>query len=236
MPEANKGAPPPPLVLTRQSSRDLDRAARDLLGIPTLLLMENAGAALARESLRLVAGPPPLEGFLFLCGPGNNGGDGYCAARRLLDDGDRLEVFSFGVRSDPDSDAGRNRSILERAGLAVRACPRAPELARRLERPVLVVDALFGTGLSRPLEGEAAEVVDAVNASGRTVLAADIPTGLDADTGEILGRAVRAAATVTFAAPKRGFFLSAGPSHAGRILVGDLGIPPRFLAGFLEPL
>ncbi|HKB16528.1 MAG TPA: NAD(P)H-hydrate epimerase [Planctomycetota bacterium] len=231
MAEANKGA-----VLTRRSSRDLDRAAQDLLGLPTLLLMENAGAALSAEALRLLAGPPRLEGAIFLCGPGNNGGDGYCAARRLLDDGRSLEVFSFGARPDPLSDAGRNRSILEKAGLAVRAVPPPSGLARTLGRPLLVVDALFGTGLSRPLEGEAADMVDAVNASGRTVLAADLPSGLDADTGEILGRAVRASATVTFAAPKRGFLLSAGPSHVGKVLVGDLGIPPRFLARFLEPL
>ncbi len=228
MPEANKGA-----VLTRRSSRELDRMAERVLGIPTLLLMENAGAALAAEALRLLA--PPLEGLLFLCGPGNNGGDGYCAARRLLDDRHRLEVYSLGDRPDPGSAAGRNRSILENAGLAVPACPRPSELARLLQRPVLVVDALFGTGLSRPLEGEAADVVDSVNASGRPVLAADIPTGLDADSGEILGRAIRATETVTFAAPKRGFFLSAGPSHVGKVLVGDLGIPPRFLADFLEP-
>ncbi|HET6202360.1 MAG TPA: NAD(P)H-hydrate epimerase [Planctomycetota bacterium] len=231
----NTNEPQALLVLSRRSARGLDEAATNLLRMPTILLMENAGGAIAAEALRLCAGPAPLEGVLFLCGPGNNGGDGYSAARRLLDGRRRLEVFSFGRRPLPDSDAGLNRAILERAGAPVRACPPASELAALLERPLLVVDALFGTGFSRPLEGEAAAIVEVLNASGRTVLAADLPTGLDADTGEVLGRAVRASTTVTFAAPKRGFYLSAGPSHVGKVVVGDLGLPPRFLAAYLEP-
>jgi len=219
-----KNSPP----WSRSQARRLDREAPERLGMPSLLLMENASAALA-AAIRQICGENEAPGELvFLCGPGNNGGDGYAAARRFLGGGLPTSILALDA-PDPSRapDAALNREIFLRSGGRLEPLPAPDRLPDRLRaREALLVDALFGTGLSRPLEGRALALVEAVARAGRPVVAVDLPTGLDADSGEVLGAAIPARVTVTFAAPKRGFALGEGPALVGRIVVADLGVPP----------
>ena len=200
--------------LTVAEARAVDADAVQRLGMPTVLLMENAGRAVAEEALRLGTQ------FLVLCGPGNNGGDGLVAARHL---GTAAQVH---LLAEPDParspDAALQLRILRAAGRTVQVGPSLPPVPA----PGTVwIDALHGTGLARPLEGAALAWVLAMNAAAGPKLAVDIPSGLHGDTGEVLGAAVRADVTVTFVAPKHGMLRGAGPAHCGRIVVAGLGLP-----------
>jgi NAD(P)H-hydrate epimerase len=198
-------------------------------GVPSSILMENAGAALV-EALR--ARYPGWTRVVVVCGPGNNGGDGLVAARLLAFAGVRASVFTLG---DPDSyrgDPAENLSRAWAAGIAPEPLAGAAarrRLTRELSDADGVVDALFGTGLSRPLSGEAARVVAALNGSGRAIVAADVPSGLSSDSGEVRGPAVRAALTVAFAACKPCHVLPPASAACGRLVVADIGIPRRTL-------
>ncbi len=226
----------PDLVLTREAVRELDRRAIEEYGIPSIVLMENAGRACAEEALAMLGGSPGrLHGsVLVCCGPGNNGGDGLVVARTLWNRGVEVRVAYAGTRAQLDAssaDARTNARLVERLGLALEFLEREEEIASLssvLGSSALVVDALFGTGLSRPLAGLPAALIDALNQARRPVLAVDLPSGLDADTGEVLGRAVRADVTVTFVARKRGFGVGRGPELCGRVRVAEIGIP-RYL-------
>jgi NAD(P)H-hydrate epimerase len=211
--------------------REWDRRTIEELGLPGIALMEDAGSGAARvvRELHAVAPQAYPQPFVVLCGPGNNGGDGYVVARHLDVAGLAVEVWlAFDrARLDPASDAGVNLAVLERAGIPVHYTP-APHTAPAdldLARPCTVVDALLGTGLSRALREPYLSWVRAAAASGRAVVALDVPTGLDADSGEVLGAVLPARHTVTFGAAKRGFFREEGPRTTGKVHVVALGIP-----------
>ena len=167
--------------------------------------MERAGAAAFRA---LVRRWPGARRVTVVCGTGNNGGDGFVAARRAREAGREVRVFVVG---DPGRLGRAAAAMLEAMrGAGVGCEPFAPSAA--LEG--VVVDALFGAGLSRPVAGAAADAIDAMNAAGAPVLAVDVPSGLGPDTGSVRGRAVRASLTVTFIAPKRGFSPGPAPTTA----------------------
>ena len=201
--------------ITADEARAIDRDAAQRLGMPTILLMENAARAVAEFAATMG------DRFLLLCGSGNNGGDGLAAARHL--GRERCLVHAL---AEPDParapDAALQLRILRAAGWSVRigALPEAS-----LVGDAVVVDALFGTGLSRPLDGDARRWVEFANALPGKKLAVDIPSGLHADTGEILGVAFRADVTVTFEAEKVGMTLRHGPRLCGRVEVASLGLP-----------
>jgi NAD(P)H-hydrate epimerase len=230
--------------LSRQEVRSLDeQAARDL-GLPTLLLMENAGrgaAALLAERASHGSTPPPR--VLILCGPGNNGGDGGVVARHLDAWGFPVEIVWLARREQLRGDAETQWQILSRAGLDQSLWyeghaddPGPEELDSLMAGPGWLVDGLFGTGLTRPLEGAFAMAVEAMNRSGKPILALDLPSGLDADRGVPLGTAVRATLTATFVAPKLGFSAPGARAFTGEVAVIDIGLPRRLLAPFLaEP-
>jgi hydroxyethylthiazole kinase-like uncharacterized protein yjeF len=205
--------------ITAAQARALDQWAAHTLGMPTLLLMEHAGLAVARVAKELAG-----KGEVWIaCGPGNNGGDGLAACRLL-----HPQARAFLVRA-PDAgkapEAARQLRILEQAGVAV--VRRREELSGR---PVLLVDALLGTGVTRPVEGEVADTIRWMNGLDVPILAVDLPSGMHADTGEALGVAVRAQCTVTFARPKLGLTTEKGWPLAGRVLVASLGIPETAIA------
>jgi NAD(P)H-hydrate epimerase len=205
--------------------RAIDRWAIGTIGIPSVALMENAGRGVADV---ILDEPGRLDGpVAVVCGPGNNGGDGFVAARHLRNAGVDVLVLLNGRTDayDRDGDAGTNFRVVRRMGIPVVEAADAAELRRRLTKAAIVVDALYGTGLSRPVEGPAREAIEAVNGAGRPVLAVDIPSGLDADTGQPLGAAVRAAITATMAFPKRGFRAGRGPVYCGTVRVIDIGLP-----------
>ncbi len=207
---------------TSDHMRRLDRLAESEYGIPTLLLMENAGrgAADAIESL--------LEGrdrpVAVVCGKGNNGGDGFVIARHLHNRGYPVVVHLVAEASaiSPASDAGVNLSILAKMRVPILPLPIAPDAQ-------LVVDALLGTGLSGPVRPPFDAAIRAVNAHGAPVAAVDVPSGLDADDGRVLGVAVRAVLTATFGLVKRGLTTGEGPAHAGRVVLVDISIPRELL-------
>ena len=207
-------------LFTASQMRAADASAADA-GIPLLLLMEGAGRAVAEVALR-----HPNPDVLILCGKGNNGGDGYVAARQMLD-GRRVEVLELSD-TPGSSDAATMRGALLAHGLEPQPLTR-DALTSALQTRPLVIDALFGSGLTRALEGELAEVAETLNESRCDVLSIDIPSGLSADTGEILGPHVRATRTVQLAGAKvSSLFHPAKAAFGGSEVVG-IGIPDEIL-------
>lgn len=188
-------------------------------GVPSLTLMENAGRAVAEEAA-LMAGKPGAR-FAVMCGPGNNGGDGFVAARHLKHMGHDVRVFLLGQREALKGDAGLMSQRWD--GMV-----RSPDVADPASMDV-IVDALFGAGLTRALDADAAAAVSAINASGTPVLAVDVPSGLDGTTGEAAGPAVQASRTVTFFRRKPGHLLMPGRALCGTTIVADIGIPAAVL-------
>jgi ADP-dependent NAD(P)H-hydrate dehydratase / NAD(P)H-hydrate epimerase len=212
----------PVAVHTANQVRALDRHAIDELQIPSYTLMTRAGEA----ALSVLRGCwPSAQRIAVVCGPGNNGGDGYVLARLARQQ--RLEVVAIGLH-EPARLQGDARSAYDdfiAAGGTVGGWQ-----ANCLRGADVVVDAIFGVGLSRPVTGVAAEAIAAINHSDARVLALDIPSGLHADTGEILGDAVRAERTITFIGLKLGFYLGEGPNYAGIVMFDALELPAQALA------
>lgn len=223
----SKAVKPARYVLDRESVRRVDRAAVEEYGVPGVVLMENAARGLAAEALAMLPGGGAV---VIVCGWGNNGGDGYALGRHLHNAGVDVTLVSLG-EPKAGTDAATNREICRRMGI------RAVGLddARRLAPGDLVVDAIFGTGLDRPVTGSAAEAIEWINATGRPVLAVDVPSGLDCDTGATLGVAVRAARTVTFVAPKPAMRDPAARELVGEVVVVDIGAPVELLERFGGP-
>ncbi|HEY1955199.1 MAG TPA: NAD(P)H-hydrate dehydratase [Polyangiaceae bacterium] len=224
-------------VLSRDQIRAFDRAAIER-AVPSLVLMENAGRnatdVLERE---LLASSARAKRVLVVCGTGNNGGDGFVIARQLLVRGARVQVALVGDRSKLSADAKTNASAWSGLGGTIETLTAPPSL----DETDAVVDALFGTGLDRPLEGLARDVVEKISTVRERVFAVDIPSGLDAQTGAILGAAVHASHTATFAHYKLGLLTPSGATYAGKIHVVDIGVPASLVdhvghdAALLEP-
>lgn len=219
-------------IMSRQEVRQVDAWAIQEIGVPGVVLMENAGrscAELAREKLADVKEPR----VCIFCGTGNNGGDGYVIARHLLYAGHRVRIVLCGDRERVRGDARINLDILERLGHTVEQLdPGDADVPARIRALAgeadLIVDALFGTGLHGELKKEYQTLVEAINDLDRPVLAVDIPSGLDCDTGEPLGTAIRAAYTVTFVAVKKGFATSSeARRYTGELYVASIGVEPR---------
>jgi NAD(P)H-hydrate epimerase len=201
--------------------------------------MENAGHAVAHWlSPRLELGPTARP-TLFICGPGNNGGDGGVAARHLDGLGLPVTVAWLMPGTGLRGAARIEFEILERAGITTVRLPLNPAadltpLQALCAQAGWFVDAFLGTGLSRPVAGPAEQVIRTMNDAGRPILAVDIPSGLDADTGSVLGTAVRATATITFVAPKVGFHSPEAKAHLGEVIVAPIGLPRSLLRAYLD--
>jgi len=206
--------------------RALDRRAIDDHGIPGYTLMQRAGAAAFAE---LRARWPAARRIAVACGGGNNGGDGYVVARLAREAGLDVTLLQLGDPQRLHGDAATAAAAWRAAGGAV-----APFAAAGLAGAEVIVDALLGTGLERPVEGAWAEAIEALNAASAPLLALDLPSGLDADRGVPLGGAVHAAATVTFVGQKPGLYTGAGPDHAGAVRFARLDLPDAVYAG-VEP-
>ncbi len=217
-------------TLTRAQVREFDRQAIQTYGVPGVVLMENAGRGCAEWLMRL---NPQRQSVVILCGPGNNGGDGFVIARHLDNAGWPVRVHLFALPyHNPTSEAAINYYILRNSQIGLNHClpetmdlPQLSPLRHELAAAGWIVDALFGTGLSKPLGSPFAELVQVVTASGRPVFAVDIPSGLDCDTGEPLGVCIRATHTATFVAAKRGFLNPHSRHWTGEVQVIDIGAP-----------
>lgn len=216
-------------AFTREEVREIDRAAIEDYGIPGVVLMENAGRFAAEIAMDMVGRRADANVAVF-CGKGSNGGDGFVIVRHMMNAGlsPRLCVAARAEELRGETDAGINFEILLKMGARAREAvgETAAEVADEMLRGAdLVVDALLGTGIDGEVREPMRTLIDSVNEAGCPVLAIDIPSGLDCNTGETLGAAVRATETVTFVGPKVGFFEADGPSCVGKIHVGDIGAP-----------
>ncbi len=214
-------------ISTVQEMRNLDRTAIETYGIPEQILMENAGEA--AYFVLLTRFGVTGRRFAIFCGGGNNGGDGFVVARKILSSGGSARVFVLGDRQAYRGAARDNLEMLERSGGEV-VSPASPEDAEHdLARCDVVVDAIFGTGLARDVEGRYAEVIQRIHRSGRPVLSLDIPSGIHGDTGQEMGTSVRASATVTFGLPKLGNLLYPGFEHCGELFVTHISFPSSMI-------
>jgi ADP-dependent NAD(P)H-hydrate dehydratase / NAD(P)H-hydrate epimerase len=225
-------------LVTAAEMRALDRAAVKERKIPGLRLMENAGKAVVQEMERQF-GRLRDRTVTVVSGKGQNGGDGFVVARLLRQRGCRTRVVLLAAASLLTGDSattfrkykqagGRTHQVADEASIAG-----VQSLVCESE---ILVDAIFGTGLNAPVQGAAAVVMNLMNRSRRRTVAIDLPSGLHADSGQILGTAVQALLTVTLARPKRGLYLGDGPNVAGIIRIGDIGIPPEVIARAKIPL
>ncbi len=214
-------------VLSGTQMAELDRHAIEKLGIPSLVLMELAGRAVLAE---LCARFPKIahKKIVIVIGKGNNGGDGLVVARGLLDLGASVDVHALGSLKEFSPETRKQADILHKLGLVVKHCtkPRdVPKLARALADADIVIDGLFGTGFRGTAHDLAAKAIELINLSAAFVCAIDIPSGVEADTGQVLGPAVCADLTVTFELPKLGLVLYPGRQYAGELVVKPLGYP-----------
>jgi NAD(P)H-hydrate epimerase len=218
-------------TIDRQTARDLDRRAVEEFGLASIVLMENAGRGVADELCQL-----GIDGRVVICcGPGNNGGDGFVIARHLDLRGFEVEVYAWCwpealiARGNPGApgrgDAAINLTVLQSSQMPVHLDLATDSLAERFHGVSWIVDALLGTGSRGEPRAPLDAVIDAINASGVSVLAVDLPSGLDCDTGQAAQHTIRATHTCTFVAAKPGFFVPKAEQYTGRVHVLDIGAP-----------
>ena len=209
--------------LTRAQVRAFDKHAIEQLGIPSVVLMENAGRGVAQVLHVLgIRGP-----VVIACGKGNNGGDGLVIARHLANAGCDVSVLLFARPSELSPDAAIQWNVVQKMRLPAQIALQPLDemtLATSFAKAEWIVDALFGTGLTGPVRSPFDRIITLINGSPARVLAVDIPSGLDADTGEPLGPTIRAEHTVTFVAPKLGFRNPAAAAFTGQVHVADIGV------------
>lgn len=209
-----------PAAVTPEQAFEIDRAATERFGIPSILLMENAGRAAADEAVKMLQ--KRRGSVAVVLGKGKNAGDGLVTARTLHNRGVPVRLYRVFEEIPPEGDVGANLRMAGALGLALEPLP--------FGRPALIVDAILGIGLSRDVTGAAKEAIEAVNAARASVLAIDVPSGLDAKTGLPRGTAVRADVTVTMGFLKTGFRAASAKKYTGRIVVAEIGYPRDLFA------
>jgi NAD(P)H-hydrate epimerase len=220
------------IAISRQQARRFDDWAINTLGIPGVVLMENAGRSCAELIEEKLAGIVRPKVCLF-CGTGNNGGDGYVIARCLLNIGFEVLVVICGQADKVKGDARINLEILKRIGCIIENLdPAEPDAGRKVDLFVngagMIVDCLFGTGLDRFLSDSYKALIEKINSQKTPILAVDVPSGLDCNTGRPLGAAVKADYTVTFIALKKGFTVPQAADYTGDIYIASIGIANYF--------
>jgi ADP-dependent NAD(P)H-hydrate dehydratase / NAD(P)H-hydrate epimerase len=211
-------------ISTVAQMRSLDAYAIENLGIPEEILMENAGEALyfvIMDQFGLMD-----KKFVIICGMGNNGGDGFVVARKIHSSGGDVQVFILGDVNKLSGAAKKNFDIISGLSIPIRHIESVDSMKSDLVHCDAVVDAIFGTGLARNVEGVYKDVIRLINKSGKTVFSVDIPSGINGDTGEVMGIAVMANYTVSFGLPKIGNMLFPGYEHCGRLYVSHISFPP----------
>jgi len=218
-------------VATAEEMQELDRKAIETYRIPGIVLMENAGRG-AAEVISNFFPEIHKKKVAIIAGKGNNGGDGFVIARYLLNQGICVRVYLLTDPKGLRGDAETNFSIFHRIKGEVVSVPSSKDyikVKRDLEKFDILVDGIFGTGLDAEVRGYYREVIDHLNTLQRPIVAIDIPSGLDADTGKPLGTAIRASLTITFGLPKIGHLIPPGLDYVGKVKVIDIGIPKRLV-------
>lgn len=226
------------LHVTAAQMFEIDRLAVQEYGIPSVILMENAGRAVFQEAMRMVKSSGHGERkIVCVCGKGNNGGDGFVCARHLLNRGLPVKVF---MTADPDSlapDARLMFEILGKMGASIYSLKPSGHftiLRKSLQKASVVIDAIFGIGLSGEVRNFEKSIIHLINRSKRPVLAVDVPSGLDAASGKILGACIQAQRTLTFALLKKGFLTPEGRQCSGKVIIGDISIPRPLLNRYAQ--
>ncbi len=213
------------LILTRAESRELDRRAMEKLGIPSIVLMENAGRSVVDYLLTQY----PKGPILICCGKGNNGGDGFVVARHLDNHGMPVQVLLCADPGKLEGDAKTNFNIIKKSGLHIILLHEFTDLDKSLHNLMSqaewIIDALFGTGFNGKVKAPFDKIMMAMNDSASHILSIDVPSGLDCDTGETLGVTVKAEHTVTFFGMKKGFISPLAKEFIGHVHIADIGIP-----------
>ena len=209
------------MLLSRDQVRQIDRLAIERYHIPGVVLMENAARGATDVAVEML-GDPRGKQVLILCGGGNNGGDGLAIARHLHNRGAKVQIALTIDPSRYQNEALVNWQIIDAMNLPV---TKATVELITTSPATLIIDAIFGTGLTEPPRPPFAELAEAVNRAGKPVLAIDIPSGLDCDTGEPLGACIRASRTVTFVAEKQGFRNPSSRDFLGKVTIAEIGCP-----------
>ena len=218
-------------VITSSQMREIEASAAGELGIPTLLLMENAAMEAEKCCMSYLKDCKRPKAVV-IAGQGNNGGDGFALARRLYNRGVDTEVIFVGNMLAISGDALTNLNIVKNLGIPLLQIPldnneqKAPQILKNCD---LVADAMFGIGLSRPLEGIYSNIVEMINDCGKYVVSLDVPSGVNGDTGHVMGCAVRADKTITFGWPKQGLYLMPGAEYSGEIITASIQLPPGLI-------
>lgn len=211
--------------LTREQTRMVDKLAIEQFGIPSVVLMENAGYGIAHFLLS----QKPKGKVIICCGKGNNGGDGYVIARYLYIYRISVQIILFAKEDEIKGDAKINYNIIKKMGIEIEYLPYntidQTALINKLNSAEWIVDGLFGTGLTGKLEKFYLDIIDTINKADSKILSVDIPSGLDCDTGDPLGTAIRANYTCTLISLKKGFKKPQAQKYLGKIKVIDIGIP-----------
>lgn len=216
-------------VLNSEQMRKADKKAIEEIGIPGVVLMENAGRQVVESIEDLFKPSYPLAVAIF-CGKGNNGGDGFVVARHLSNRGHLPKVYLLGSREEAKGDARVNLDIIMNMHINISEIKESDDwedILKYLDDYDLIVDAIFGTGLSKPVGGFYADFIQYLNLSGVPIVAVDIPSGLSSDTGNIIGPSIEADLTVTFAYPKLAHILPPAEERVGLVVVADIGMPPE---------
>ena len=211
-------------ITTAEEMRNLDRETIEVLGIPGIVLMENA----ARGVVSVIYSKVKGNSAVIVCGKGNNGGDGLAVARNLYNLGYDVEVILTAEIKELKGDAKINAEVLSKLPVPIHVVKNESQLIEvysLLKNADFIVDAIFGTGLQRPAEGFYKSLIEVINKSGKTVIAVDIPSGLSSDTGEIIGTHVTAEITVTFGFPKIAHIMPPACNYVGELYVVDISIP-----------
>jgi len=217
-------------VVTSQQIREIDRKAIEENNLSGLILMENAGLRIF-QSLKNIYPDLRLKKTIIFTGSGNNGGDGFVVARHLYNYGVKVKVFLLAPFNKIKGEAEENLNIITkmRVELIKTETTKLEEIQRAIQNSDLIIDAILGTGLQGKVTGLKAKIIDLINIANKEVVAIDVPSGLDTDTGKIEGPCIKAAHTVTLALPKIGLLIFPGASYAGKVTVEDIGIPSYLL-------
>lgn len=216
-------------IVTAEMMQDIDKYCIETLRIPSIVLMENA----ALKILKNVS--EDFNFYVIVCGNGNNGGDGFALARHLHIFNKKVELFLLGKESQLSEDCRINYDIIKNLGLKINNISNLEDiglLRERIAQCDATVDAIFGTGLNRNIEDIYALAIDIINENSKYTIAIDIPSGLSSNDGKVLGNAVKANKTITFAAYKKGFLNYGADKFTGKIIVEDIGIPEAVIDKF----
>lgn len=214
-------------LLTAEEAQTIDRAAIKELGIPGVVLMENAGLQVA-EVIYKIIGDPKGKKIAIFAGKGNNGGDGFVVARHLINAGAEVKVLMFADITEVTGDAKINLNILQSMGNKVYPIgnPNSINIVKlTLLYSELIVDAIYGTGFKGEVPDHVGNIIELINTSEKPVISVDIPSGLEASTGKVHGYCIKASQTVTFGQAKLGLLVHDGPEHTGELTVADISIP-----------